>query len=225
MTSLKKIGTLFWKDALTEFRTKESFSTMFVFSLLVLFIFHFAFPPGLENVSTVAPGILWVAFAFGSVLGLNRSFVYEKDQGCLRGLLLCPVDRSTIYFGKVLANGVFMLIVEILMLPVFGVFFHIPLLNPLPKLICIIILSTIGFSAVGTLLSAISVHTRAREVMLPVLFFPVIIPVILAAVKSTTYVLAGKSFSDIGAWFLFLAGFDIVFLIVSPLIFEFVLEE
>ena len=225
MTSLGKITTLFWKDALAEFRTKESLSSMFVFSLLVLFIFHFAFPLGTEFVSGLAPGILWVAFTFSSILALNRSFVYEKDQGCLQGLLLCPVDRSTIYFGKVLGNGIFMLIVEMLILPIFSVFFHISLLNPLPKLLCIIILSTVGFSAVGTLLSAISVNTRAREVMLPVLFFPVILPVILAAVKSTTKVLAGQTLADAGTWLLLLGGFDIIFLIISPLIFEFVLEE
>jgi len=158
MRFIRKVTALFWKDALSEFRTKESLGSMFVFALLALFIFHFAFPPGAERLSEVASGILWVSFAFASVLGLNRSFIYEKDHGCLQGLLLCPVDRSAIYLGKVVGNGVFMFIVELLILPVGSLFFHFPLLNPLPRLICIIILSTVGFSAVGTLLSAISVN-------------------------------------------------------------------
>jgi heme exporter protein B len=225
MTSVGKMITLFRKDLRYEWRTKESLSSMSIFALLTLFIFHFAFGPGAQSTREVSSGILWVAIAFSSVIGLNRSFIYEKDQGCLPGLLLCPVDRSLIYFGKVLGNAAIMLMVECLILPIFSLFFRLSVLNPLPKLIPIIILSTIGFSAVGTLLSAISVNTRAREVMLPVLFFPMIIPVILAAVKSTSKAMAGKSFADIGTWLLFLIGFDIIYLIVSPLIFEFVLEE
>ena len=225
MKSVGKVVVLFRKDLRYELRTKESLSSMCIFALLTLFIFHFAFGPGSQNTSEVTVGILWVAFAFSSVIGLNRSFIYEKDQGCLPGLLLCPVDRSTIYFGKVLINCVIMLTVALIILPVSSLFFHFSLLNPLPKLIPVIILSTIGFSAVGTLLSAISVNTRAREVMLPVLFFPLIIPVIVAAVKSTTKVMVGHSFQAIDTWLIFLVGFDIVYLILSPLIFEFVLEE
>jgi len=222
---LRKILAIFWKDTLAEFRTKESLSSMVIFSLLVLSIFHFAFPPGTERLQELAPGILWVCFAFGCVLGLNRSFVYEKDQGCLQGLLLCPVERSVIYYGKALGNGLFMLILEMLIVPVFSVFFRIPMLNPLPKLLPVIIFSTVGFASVGTLLSAISVNTRAREVMLPVLFFPLVLPVVIAAVKSTTSILAGMPFSDISSWVLFLAGFDAIFCIISPLLFEYVLEE
>jgi heme exporter protein B len=176
---LNKILAIVWKDIVAELRTKEMFSAMFVFSVLVIVIFNFAFDLRVsgERVREVAPGALWVAFAFAGILGLNRAFVMEKDRGCLEGLLLSPVDHSAIYFGKMLSTILFMLIVEAFMLPVFTAFFSVNLFDL--RLVLIIVLGTVGFAGVGTILSAMTAQTRAREVLLPILLlvaFAVIFP-------------------------------------------------
>jgi len=183
MSFLQKVLAIVQKDVAVELRTKEMLSSMFVFALLVIVIFNFAFELRIENVRQVAPGVLWVTFTFAGMLGLNRSFVLEKDKGCLEGLLLCPVDRSAIYFGKMLGNVIFMTMVEAIILPIFSVLFNVSLFHPV--LLLIVVLGTLGFAGVGTLFSAMAVHTRAREVMLPVLLFPVVVPAMIAAVKAT----------------------------------------
>jgi heme exporter protein B len=156
-------------------------------------------------------------------LGLNRSFILEKDKGCLEGLLLAPVDRSAIYFGKMLGNLIFMLVVEAIVLPIFWVLFNPPLFSP--ALILILVLGTLGFAGVGTLFSAIAVHTRAREVMLPILLFPIVIPLMIAAVKITGGLLDGQPLSEMRNWLNLLVGFDIIFLTVSYMTFDYVVEE
>lgn len=225
MRFLKKVMVIVWKDILSELRTKEMLSSMFIFALLVIVIFNFAFELRVENIQEIAPGVLWVAFTFAGVLDLNRSFTLEKDKGCLEGLLLCPVDRSAIYLAKVLGNAIFMFVVEAIALPIFAVLFNLSIFGSLPQLITIIILSTIGFAAVGTLFSAMSVNTKTREVMLPLLLFPIAVPVLIAAVKSTGKILDGSSFTEIASWLKLLVAFDIIFLVVSFLTFEFVVEE
>jgi heme exporter protein B len=157
------------------------------------------------------------------MLGLSRSFVLEKDRGCLEGLLLCPVDRSAIYFGKMLGNVIFMTIVEAIVLPIFSILFSISLFRPV--LLLIVVLGTVGFAGVGTLFSAMAVHTRAREVMLPVLLFPVVVPAMIAAVKATGGILDGLLFSEIAHWVRLLAVFDVVFLAISFMTFDYVVEE
>lgn len=220
----KKVWAIVKKDVLAELRTKEMFSSMFVFALLVIVIFNFAFDPGMEYVIDVAPGILWVAFTFAGILGLNRSFVQEQENNCLQGMMLTPVDRGAIYLGKFMGNLLFMMLMELVALPLFVLFFNLSILPQLPAMILIMILSTIGFSAVGTLFSAMSVTTRTREVMLPILLFPVVVPVIIAAVKATGKILGGKGIDDIISWVNLLTGFDIIFLVVCFLTFEYVVE-
>jgi heme exporter protein B len=220
---LRKVLAIVHKDIIAELRTKEMFSSMFVFALLVIVIFNFAFELRVANVKQVAPGVLWVTFTFAGMLGLNRSFILEKDKGCLEGLLLAPVDRSVIYFGKMLGNLIFMSVVEAIVLPIFWVLFNPPLFSP--ALILIIVLGTLGFAEVGTLFSAIAVHTRAREVMLPILLFPVVIPLMIAAVKITGGLLDGQPLSEMRNWLNLLVGFDIIFLTVSYMTFDYVVEE
>jgi heme exporter protein B len=221
---LKKVWAIVAKDVLSELRTKEMFSSMFIFALLVIVIFNFAFDPGMSYIRDVAPGILWVAFTFAGILGLNRSFVQEQENNCLQGMMLTPIDRGAIYLGKFLGNLLFMMLVELVALPLFVLFFNLSILENLPVLVLVMVLSTIGFAAVGTLLSAMSVATRTREVMLPVLLFPVIVPVIIAAVKATGKILGGKGLDDIIPWIKLLTGFDIIFLVVCFLTFEYVIE-
>jgi len=220
---LRKILAIVHKDIIAELRTKEMFSSMFVFALLVIVIFNFAFELRVANVKQVAPGVLWVTFTFAGMLGLNRSFILEKDKGCLEGLLLAPVDHSAIYFGKVLGNLIFMSVVEAIVLPIFWILFNPPLFSP--ALILVIFLGTVGFAGVGTLFSAIAVHTRAREVMLPILLFPVVVPLMIAAVKTTGGLLDGQSLSEMRDWLNLLVGFDIIFLTVSYMTFDYVVEE
>ena len=217
-----KILTIVWKDIKSEIRTKEIATSLVAFALLVIIMVSFALEPG-EHTSSIAAGILWVAFTFAGVLGLSRSFVLEKDKGCLQGLMLCPVDRSLLYLGKMLSILVFMLVVEAIILPVFIVLFNqhgFP-----PQLLVITLLATIGFAAVGTLFSAMAVNTKARDVMMPLLFLPIAAPVIIAAIKSTGLALSGESWGAIASWLGVMAAFDVIFLTVSPLLFEFVIEE
>jgi heme exporter protein B len=218
-----EIIAIFWKDMLTELRTKEIIISVLVFALLVLVIFNFAFGAEAEVIETVAPGILWVALTFGGVIGLNRTFALEKENSRLEGIMLCPVDRAVIYWGKLTGSFTFMLAVAIVVTPIFLILFNLPLF--LPRLALIIVLALVGFAAVGTLFSALAVNTRARNIMLPILFLPVVVPVIIAAVKATGPVLAGRPWEGISTWMQIMVAFDIIYLVVATLVFEFVVEE
>jgi heme exporter protein B len=224
MNYLRKILAIVWKDIVAELRTKEMFSAMFVFAVLVIVVFNFAFElRGADRVREAAPGILWVAFTFAGVLGLNRAFVLEKDRGCLEGLLLAPVDHTAVYFGKMISTLLFMLLVEAIILPVFTAFFGINLLNL--RLVLIVVLGTLGFGGVGTLLSAMTAQTRAREVLLPILLLPVAAPLLIFAVKATAGVLDGLPLSDIARWLQLLVAFDVIFPAVAFMTFDYVVKE
>ena len=225
MNYFKKIWAIVWKDIRAEIRTKEIFSSMFIFSLLVLVIFNFSIDLLEVNPLDIAQGVLWIAFTFSGILGLNRSFLFEKENDCLQGLMLTPVDRSAIYFGKMLGNLIFMLIMEAIAVPIFVVLFNIGIYDKIISLAIVIFLGTLGFVTVGTLFSAMSVNIKAREVMLPILLFPIVVPVIIASVKSTGAILTGKPFDDIISWLKLIAVFDVVFLVVSFLSFEYIIEE
>jgi heme exporter protein B len=224
MFYLRKVFAIVAKDVAAELRTREMLSSMFVFSLLVILIFNFAFDLRAENQKTLAPGVLWVAIAFAGMLGLSRSFIMEKDRGSMEGLLLAPVDRSAIYLGKMLGNLLFITIVEVIILPIFIVLFNLSA-GSLPPLVAVMILGTLGFAGVGTLFSAMAIHTRAREVLLPILLFPVVIPVMLAAVKLTAAILDQLPFADVQNWFSLLVAFDLIFLALSFILFDYVVEE
>jgi heme exporter protein B len=218
-----KIMAIFWKDLLNEMRTKEIIVSVLVFALLVLVIFSFAFGTEADMAELIAPGILWVALTFGGVIGLNRTFTVEKESSRLEGLMLCPVDRAVIYWGKLAGSFTFMLAVSIVVTPIFLALFNLPIF--LPRLALIIVLAVLGFAAVGTLFSALAVNTRARDIMLPILFLPVVVPVIIAAVKATAPVLEGRPWADMLVWLQILIIFDIIYLVAATLVFEFVIEE
>ena len=225
MDYLKKVWAIVWKDIRAEIRTKEIFSSMFIFSLLVLVIFNFSIDLLEVNPLDIAQGVLWIAFTFSGILGLNRSFLFEKENDCLQGLMLTPIDRSAIYLGKMLGNLIFMLIMEAITVPIFVVLFNIGIYDKIISLAIVIFLGTLGFVTVGTLFSAMSVNIKAREVMLPILLFPIVVPLIIASVKSTGAILTGKPFDDIISWLKLIAVFDVVFLVVSFLSFEYIIEE
>lgn len=215
------VMTILWKDVLLEIRSKDIVVSVLVFALLVIVIFNFAVAPTPQTVTFVAPGILWVAITFGGVLGLNRSFALEKEGGNIHGLMMAPVGRDVIFFGKMLSNFLFMVVVEALIFPVFAVMYNFSLM--MPGLIPIALLATLAFATVGTVFSAMAVNTRSREVLLPVLFFPVVVPAIVAAVEASASVIQGDA--GFTRWLPFLAVFDAIFLVVAPLAFQFVIEE
>jgi len=212
-----------WKDLAAEFRSRELLSAMLVFSMLVILIFNFALELDIKTRQSVTAGVLWTTFAFAGTLGLNRSMAVEKDRGCIDGLLLAPVDRAAIYFGKVISNLAFMLIVEAIVLPLYSVLYSVNLFQL--SLLGVILLGSIGYTAVGTLLSAMSVQTRTRDVLLPILLFPVAIPVLLASVKASGGILAGAEFSEILTPLNLLIVYDVIFIAVAFMVFDYVVEE
>lgn len=221
------------KDLKAEFRTKQMLNSMIIFSLLVMVIFSFAFGnessipiQGINKkvIDLLAPGMLWIAFTFAGMLGLSRSFAVEKEEGCLEGLKLCPVDRAEIYNGKVISNAVLMFLMEITTVPIFVVLFNYDLKN-IPGLALVIILGTFGFIFVGTLLSALTVNTRTREILLPVILFPVLVPVILSAVNATGTLFSTGDIFEISGELQILAIYDIIFFVVAQLVFEYTIED
>jgi heme exporter protein B len=222
---LRAMSAVVWKDLSAELRSRELISAMLVFALLVILIFNFALDldPATRREPTITAGVLWVIFVFAGTLGLNRSMAVEKDRGCMDGLLLAPVDRSAIYFGKVLGNLVFMLMVEVIVLPIYSLLYNVNLFNP--GLMLVILLGSIGYVAVGTLLAAMAVQARTRDVLLPILLFPVVLPVILAAVKASTGFLDGSEMEMIRPWLNLLIVYDIIFSAVAFMVFDYVVEE
>lgn len=223
MNFWKAVVAIIWKDIRAELRTKDILSSVFVFALLTVIVFNFAYELRVPSMKMVVPGIIWVAISFAGTLGLNRAFVIEQDKGSLAGLLLAPVDRAAIYFGKMLANLIFILVVELALLPLVMIFFNLSLITG-PHLL-VLFLGTYGFAAVGTVFSAMAVSTRAREVLLPVLLFPVLLPVLVAGVKMTGGLVDGASLGEMGNWLQLVALYDVGFTVVAYLTFGFVVEE
>ncbi len=222
---MKKIWAIVWKDILTELRTKELFASMFTFALLIIVIFNFAFDFSAELIPVAAPAILWVSFTFAGVLGLSRSFALEKEGNSILGLLLTPMDRSLIFLGKMIGNIIFVFIVEAIILPIFVLFFNYNIFGSILSLLLVILLGTIGFVSVGTLFSAMALNTKLREVLLPILLFPVIIPVIVSSVKLSSSILNGRAIGEAGSSLQILVSFDIIFLVLCAIVFEYVVEE
>ena len=211
------------KDLTAEFRTKQMLNSMLMFAFLILLIFSFSFADlrgSHDRITELAPGMLWITFMFAGMLGLSRSFALEQEENCIEGLKLCPVDRSAIYVGKMLSNLVLMLIMEAVTIPIFIVLFTYTIPNMF-WLALVMLLGTIGFLAVGTLLSALTLNAQTREILLPVILIPVLFPLILALVPATANVLTGTSvISEIRL----LCVYDIVFFLISLVAFEYAIE-
>lgn len=213
------------KDILSEFRSRDMFVSMFTFSLIIIFVFNLVLDLTLNIKNLISSAVLWITFLFSGSIGLSRSFALEKESEALKGLLLAPVDRSLIYMGKFLSNLIFLLVIELITIPVFVVMFNYDFDLKMFTILFVIFLGTIGFSTVGTLFSAISLNTRLREVLLPILYFPIIIPVLLNAVRITTSLLSGGSLSENSSSLQVLIAFDIIFLALGVLLYEHVIEE
>jgi heme exporter protein B len=222
---LSQSFTIFWKDVLIEYRTKDALTSMLMFGLLVILMFHFAFEPDSQETERFGPGLLWMTFIFSGILGLNRSFAGERENDSLQGLLMAPTDWGTIFVGKMLANLIFMLIADGVILLCFALFFNFDLLPRIGWLSLIILLGTLAFASVGTILSAISMNTRMSEVMLPVLLIPVALPAVVGSVESTAAIFTDPPGEALGFWLRFLLVYDVIFVTLPFLLFDFVLEE
>ena len=219
----KAIVAIVQKDFVAEYHSRELVPTMLAFSLIIIIIFNFALELDIKTRQSVTAGVLWTTFAFAGTLGLNRSMAIEKDHGSMDGLLLAPVERTAIYFGKTISNLAFMLLVEAIVLPIYSLLYNVNLFQA--YLLGVILLGSIGYTAVGTLLSAMSVQTRTRDVLLPILLLPIALPVLLASVKASGGLLNGAEFSEILAPLNILIAYDVIFIAVAYMVFDFVVEE
>jgi heme exporter protein B len=216
---------ILWKDMLVELRTKQSFSAMVFFAALVLFLFGFAIGPDPATLSRLGGGLLWIAIAFTGMLSLGRTFQSEEVAGGLDGLRMYPGEIRAIYLGKLLANFVLLILLEIVLVPVAAVLLQLEPWGRLPLFVGITLLGTFGFSVIGTFYASLTQHLRARELMLPLLLFPALVPVFLGAVNATTLALAGDPLDRIGGWVRLLISFDVIFFVVCVWIYPLVLEE
>lgn len=221
---IKQIYLLLWKDALLEVRRRESLMSMFFFGASLLFLFYFAFEIPGDEVARMAPGLLWLAFMFTGTLVLTHLFQADRDGSCLDALLMAPMDRGAYYLAKVLFNLSLMVLLELFVLPLFGILFNLDLWHLLPTLMLYIFLGTVGFCVVGVLFSAVTLRARARELLLPLLLFPLMIPVLLATVRTMEIVLRSGDIQELMPWFRLLVGFDVIFLVLGFLLFESVLD-
>ena len=222
--------TLLKKDLRQEFRTREMLTSMGIYALLVIIVYGAALALTVRgiDIAHMGGGLLWVLIVFTSLLGLGRSFAHEKEQGCLEGILLVPLDRSCIFLAKVTANVLFMLAVEVITVPLFYFFFMTgePVSPTLPATVAPLLVGTIGMAGIGTMLSTITINTNAKDVLLAVLFIPLIFPLLYACVTATTAAITGTEFwTDLFVMPLVLAcGYDVVMLLVCWVLYDFVVS-
>src|SRR5881275_2431558 len=220
---LGQAWTVARKDLVLEFRTRTALLSAVVFTALVLTVFNFGRDPTAVATIDLAPSILWVTFTFAAMLALNRAF--QLENGALEGLLVSPVSRRSLYLGKLLANLGFVGVVEAVGLPLFVLFFDVPVGPVLLPLVGVIALATVGFVSVGTLFSAMVVRTRFAELMLPVLLLPFLLLPLTYAVQATARLLAGRPLSEVSGWLKLLAAYDLVFVAVALLLFPHTVDE
>lgn len=220
---LNVVFSIFWKDLLAERRTREILGTMLVFALTVILIFVFAFDLSIEMRSKAAPGVIWVTLCFAGTISLNRTMSLEKDREGFDALLLAPVDRTAIFVGKALVNWIYLLITAAILLPVYALFNNVNLFNG--GVAGVILLGTLGYILTGTLLSTLSLQLRTRDMLLPVLLFPVLIPLLLAVVRASTILLQGGIQGELSTWLLLLAGYDLIFMALGVMVFDKIIEE
>ena len=224
MTFVRRTWAIVWKDVLVERRSKETVNAVVFFSVLLLFLFEFTLGADRERLTAVLPGLLWLGVLLAALLGLGRSFVLERENDCWEGLLLTPGDKGAVYVGKLIGNLLLMALVEIVVLTLFTLFLNVDLARALPGLAVVLALGTLGIAAVGTLFGAMTAHVRARELLFPVLLLPVLVPVLLAIVKSTEALLAGEGLGTVDHWLKLLIAADVIYVVAGLLTFDALLE-
>jgi len=215
---------LVWKDLLIDLNRKDNLLSMVLFAILTLLIFQFAIGEDPDKFKTVLPGVIWIVFLMSGVLGLEKNFLQEMESGCMGGLLMAPVERSVLFLGKMLANTLFLLIAQLIFIPLCLFIFEIDLENRL-EFLMLILLGTIGFSSLGTLFTAMTATSRGKGMLLPILIFPIMVPSLLCVVRLTDFYFFGSHASDFWSWWKLLFGFDVILFIFSLLGFELIVEE
>lgn len=224
MNFLRQALAVAAKDLRSEIRSKESVNASLSFALVILVLFSFAFDPTSETVREIAGGLLWLVFAFAGTLILNRSFARELVNDCLDALLASPVSGAQLYLGKVIANFLILLAVELLSMPVFGIFYNVHWTQHIGQLFLVMVLGTWGLTVIGTLFSAMTVNLRVRELMLPTLVYPMMIPALMGAIQLSSLLVAGQPVgADNQIWFRLLVAFDVIFTALSLALVETVL--
>src|SRR5689334_3257731 len=224
MAFARQVLVIMAKDLRAELRTKEAINASLSFGVVVLLLFSFAFDPDEETVKAISGGLLWIVFAFAGTLLLNRSFARELNNDCLDALISAPIPGAALFLGKALANFCLVLAVELIALPLFGIFYNVRWTSQFWELMLVIVLATWGMTVTGTIFSALTVNIRLREVMLPILNFPILIPALLGAMRLTSDLVAGKPITaDTDAWLKMLIGFDVMYTAVSVVLVETVL--
>jgi len=225
MELLTQSYLLLQKDLRLELRRRDSLLTMFFFGTLLLFVFHFSFDVAPDKMAEMAPALLWLAFLFTGTLGLAQLFQSERENHCLDALLLSPLDRGALFLAKSGFNLLLMILVELVVMPLFWILFNLSSWNLLPQLFLVTLLGTVGFCVLGTIMSAITLRARARELLLPLVLFPLMIPVLLATIRCMETVLKTGTFGDAAPWLRLLFGFDVIFLTLGVLLFDWVIES
>ena len=221
MTFLRHASVVAWKDLRVELRTREIVSTMLFFAVMVVLIFSFAFVEDGKAVGDVSAGILWVAVAFAGMLGLGRAFEREREGDTMRGLLLCPAERGALFVGKAAGVALFMLVVEIAVVPLVGLLFGAPITAAPLELLLLLLLATLGFAVVGACFAAVLLRSRMREVLLPVVVYPILIPALIAGAKGTAALFSAPPTLPVAHfWLKFLLVFDVLFLMAALWAFE-----
>lgn len=221
---LRRIRAIVWKDLTTERRSKAGFNAVAALGVTILVLFGFALGPDAQALRDAAAGVMWLAVLFAGVLAFNRSYQVELDGGALEALLLYPGSRWAIFAGKLIANLIFVLAMLVIVVAVGIVLFQVQVPAQWPSLIGIMLLGVIGLVSLGTFYAAMSSRSRAREVLLPLLLYPMLIPVLLASMEATKAFLRGDLMNAVGAWVQMLALFDVIFLVLTFLAFEYVIE-
>jgi heme exporter protein B len=212
MRFIRQTLTIAWKDLRAEIRSKETVNASLSFAVVILLLFSFAFEPTSEVMEDITGGLLWLVFAFAGALVVNRSFARDLPNDCLDALIASPISGSALFLGKAIANYVLLLTLELVCLPIFGLFYNVDWTRQLWPLMLTIALATWGLSVVGTTFSAMTVNLRLRELMLPMLVYPIMIPCLLGAILLTADLVAGKPLSpDRYLWIRLLVGFDIIY--------------
>ncbi|HET6145049.1 MAG TPA: heme exporter protein CcmB [Candidatus Acidoferrales bacterium] len=224
MTLVRATGIILAKELRTEFRSRQLLGTTAVFVLIVIVLFSFTFNPTSMESRRFGPGLLWLAFLFAGSLMLQSSFLREQTNDTLAALRLAPIEPFSIIAGKMAANFLFLMLVEVILLPVFAVLYNVAILPVLPQLLLVLSMGTIGLAATGTVFSAVAAQARLRELLLPLLLLPVLAPVLIASTEATIGVLQDPSELSL-VWLTFLACFDVIFLTAAWMVGEYLLEE
>jgi heme exporter protein B len=221
----RRISAIIWKDFTSERRTKANFNAVLFLAVLTLILFGFALGPETQELRDAAGGVVWLTILFSGVLAFNRSYEQELEEGAMDSLLLYPGQRRSIFVGKVIANLAFVLLVEVVLVPLATILYDLPLWRVAGPLAGVLLLGTVGFVTLGTFYAAMASRIRAREVMLPLLLFPMLIPLLVGAVEATSAMLAGDVMGDSRVWVRLMVIFDAIFIVICMWAFDFVIEE